>query len=112
MSADHVSRPAARPDADLACELDIAIEITEEGVRDRLGRAMLGRPRELPDGVEVRFRAEAWDDVLRYVEVESQCCPFLDLSAAKQDDAVVLSVTGRPEAHDVIAQIFAPDATR
>jgi len=45
--------------------------------------------------------------VLRYVEMESQCCPFLDLAARRTPDAVVLTVTGRPEAREFIANIFA-----
>ena len=44
---------------------------------------MIGQPRTLEDGVEVTFRDDAWDLVLRYVEIESQCCPFLNLSRAK-----------------------------
>ncbi len=105
---ERLSKPAARPDAPLACEREIAVQIIQEGVRDRLAREMVGAPRDLPDGVELRFRSDAWDAVRRYIEVESQCCPFLDLAARRTDDEVLLTVTGRPDAREMITQIFAP----
>lgn len=105
---DAIERPAAQPDADLACDFTIARGLAREGFRERLARDIVARPRELPDGVEVRFRPGAWDSVKRYVAVESRCCPFLDLSARKAGSEVVLRVTGRPDARDFILNIFSP----
>jgi len=111
MTADEtILQPAAAPDGDLACDFTIAKGLADEGFRERL-RSLLRRPLEtLPDGVRATFEPAAWDDVRRYVEVESRCCPFLNLSAAKTGDGVVLQVTGRPEAHDLILNIFAEAA--
>ena len=105
----HVARPAAQPDADLACDFNIATETARSGFRQELARGIVPPIRDLDDGVEVTFTAESWDAVLRYVELESQCCPFLNLSARKSNGAVLLTVTGRPEARDLIRRIFAGD---
>jgi hypothetical protein len=103
---DFIERPASRPDADLACEFDIAKPLADSGFRAQLGAAVIPPVREIDDGVAVTFRADAWDDVRRYIEVESQCCPFLNLSASRRDDTVELRVTGRPEAREFIRNIF------
>jgi hypothetical protein len=103
---DKVVRPAAKPEGEIACDFEIATELREVGFRERMSAAVLGPVRELPDGVEVRFRPEAWDLVMQYIEVESRCCPFLDLAARRTDDAVVLTVTGRGEAKEAILAIF------
>lgn len=106
---ESIDKPASSPDGELACDFEIASNTAETGFRKRLGAAILGQPRTLPDGVEVTFRHDAWDLVVQYVETESQCCPFLDLAARTRGDVVVLSVTGRPDAQPVIAQIFTAD---
>jgi hypothetical protein len=104
----NIERPASAPAADLACDLSIAITLREEGVIERLRRSIIRPIEALPDGVRVTFTAESWEPVARYIEVESQCCPFLDLSAERRAGGVLLSVTGRPEAQDLIRAIFVP----
>lgn len=106
LRVEMIERPAAKPDADLACEFEIAKSLADEGFRERLAGAIVGRPRNIAHGVALTFRAGAWDDVRRYIDVESRCCPFLDLAATKYDDGVELRVTGRPEALDFIRNIF------
>ena len=101
-----VNRPAANPDADIACDFEVAVSLQEEGIRERLSRGALGPARKIEDGIELRLRSDAWDAVLRYIEVESQCCPFLDLAARRDANVVVLTVRGRPEAQPVIEEIF------
>ena len=103
-SGTSVNKPAARPDADLACDFTIAL--TEVGLRDRLAPLVVRPARKIPDGVEVTFKPAAWDDVRRYIDVESRCCPFLNLAAEQTADVVVLRVTGRPDAQDVIYETF------
>ncbi len=100
-----VSRPAAQPDADLACDFTIAKRGAE--IRDELARGIVPPIRQLPDGVEVTFAPDSWDAVLQYIEMESRCCPFLDLAARRTDRAVLLSVTGRTSAREFISAIFA-----
>jgi hypothetical protein len=103
---DNVVRPAAKPEGEIACDFEIATELREVGFRERMSASVLGPVRELPNGVEVRFRPDAWDLVMQYIDVESRCCPFLDLAARRTDDAVVLTVTGRGEAKEAILAIF------
>ena len=102
----NINRPASQPDADLACDFEIAVSLREGGIRDRLVRSALGPPRRLDDGIELRLRSDAWDAVLRYIEVESHCCPFLDLAAHREAHHVLLTVRGRPDAQPVINEIF------
>ena len=97
---------AVDPDGDLACDFTIASEMARRGLREALAAGIVPPPRQIEGGVEVTFSPESWDTVRRYVELESRCCSFLDLSAPRADDAVTLRVTGRPEARDLIAGIF------
>ena len=103
---DVIERKASRPDADLACDFALARELARTGFREELARGIVWPVREIAGGVEVTFRAETWDIVRHYIEVESACCAFLDLAARRTEDAVLLRVTGRPDARDFIANIF------
>ena len=107
---ETIDRPAAKPDADLACEFGIARELASEGFRERLARGIVGRPRDISGGVALTFRPESWDDIRRYVAVESECCPFLDLAAERFPNHVELRVTGRPGALEFIRNIFTTPA--
>ncbi len=108
--AECIELRAADPDGDLACDFAIARDLARDGFRERLRRDIIGPIRALPDGVEVRFRLDAWDNVRRYLDVESRCCSFLNLSAKESADGIIVTVTGRPEARDFILNIFtAPD---
>ncbi len=98
---------ALEPDGDLACDFTIANQMARAGLRESLARGIVRPVRPLDDGVEVTFRPDAWEAVRRYVELEAHCCPFLNLAARRADDAVLLTVTGRAEARELIAGIFA-----
>lgn len=97
---------AVTPDGDLACDTTIATAEERSGLADALAGGMIPPVRRLQNGVEVTFRPDAREHVLRYVELESQCCSFLDLSVKDEDGSLVLTVTGRPEARDWIYNIF------
>jgi hypothetical protein len=103
---DLIELRAADPDGDLACDFTIANDMARTGLREELSRGIMPPVRQLENGVEVSFTPDSWDAVLRYIELESRCCSFLDLSMHKTSDAVVLRVTGRPEARELIANIF------
>lgn len=98
---------AVNPDGDLACDFTIADEQARAGLREELEAALLRPVRPIEDGVEVRFRREGMAAVQRYIDLESRCCSFLTLSVERTEDAVILRVTGRPEARPVIESIFA-----
>lgn len=96
---------AKDPGGDLACDFTLAKDTAS--VRSGLEQGILGPPRPIEGGVEVSFRADAWDAVRRYVEMESQCCAFLNLAAEQTDQTVILRVTGRDDAQEFIRSIFA-----
>ena len=96
---------AKDPGGDLACDFTLAKDAAS--VRTGLEQGILGPPRQIEDGVEVSFRADAWDAVRRYVEMESRCCAFLNLAAEQNDHGVILRVTGRDDAQEFIRNIFA-----
>jgi hypothetical protein len=62
----------------------------------RLGSDAVQRLTELPDGVALRFVADAFDAVLRFVALERLCCPFLTftLELTLERGAFWLRLTG------------------
>jgi hypothetical protein len=109
-AGEPIELKAVDPDGDLACDFTIARDLAREGFRERLMRDIVAPVRALPDGVEVRFRLEAWPNVRRYLDVESRCCAFLSLSAREVSNAIIVTVTGRSEAREFILNIFASPA--
>ncbi|HXK33011.1 MAG TPA: hypothetical protein VNM91_03230, partial [Dehalococcoidia bacterium] len=96
---------ATDPDAAIACDLGIASPTARAGIAEGLA-GELRTVRAVDRGVEVTFAREAYDDVRRYVDLESRCCAFLTLVLQRHPDAVVLRVTGRPDAVPWIRQLF------
>ena len=97
---------AVNPQGDIACDTTIATAAARAGLANDLKRGIRLPIQDVPDGVEVRFDPSARDAVLRYVDLESRCCSFLTLTVRTDLDAIVLSVTGRPETHEWIRSIF------
>jgi hypothetical protein len=100
---------ARNPEGDLACDFTIANDMARQGLREGLASG-LRSVRPIEGGVEAMFRPSAWEAVQRYVNLESQCCSFLTLHAERSDDAVIVRVTGRADAQELIRNIF-PDVT-
>jgi hypothetical protein len=73
----------------LACDAMIAVESIADGVRARF---------RADPGIEQRVRELA--------AAESQCCAFLTLSVYRDGRAVVLEMTGSPEAQPAIRQML------
>jgi hypothetical protein len=103
---DIIELRAVEPHGDIACDITIATPEARDGLREALERGLIPPVRKLDNGIEATFRPDAWGAVLRYVELESRCCTFLDLSIRTSADRVVLTVTGRPDARDWIYNIF------
>jgi hypothetical protein len=97
---------AVDPDGDIACDFTIANEGARDGLAADLASGMAGPARRIDGGVEAPFHASAKDAVMRYVQLESQCCSFLTLSVQQQGDIVLLRVTGREDAQPLIEQLF------
>ncbi len=85
--------------APFRCDLT-AIPPAERGAHQelirRLGSATVGEVLELPDGVALRFPADAYDTVVRFVAGERRCCPFLTftLEVGPERGALWLRLTG------------------
>jgi hypothetical protein len=92
----------------------LVCSLSPDGLRERkalidqlLARGLTGLA-AIPGGARARFvtvpglRA----DLEALVELEARCCAFLSLTMAAVDDAIVLDVTGPPEAQPLIAELF------
>jgi len=99
---------AVNPDGDLACDITLATPDARSGLSEALRASFCPPATAVPNGIEARFHIDAWDDLMRYVELESRCCSFLTLALRREPDAAVLTITGRPEAQDWIRALFHP----
>jgi hypothetical protein len=91
-------------------DLPIACTLPAAAVPDRLAliESLAPLDREpIPGGSRLRFRPDAEPRVRELVALEAECCPFLTFAVTRDDDAVVVDVTGAPDAQPVIAQFFA-----
>jgi hypothetical protein len=92
----------------IACTLNPA-EMRGRGARvDALAADALLSREPIEGGLRHRFRAD--DAVEREVRelaaLESRCCAFLTFAVSRERHAVVLDVTGAPDAQPVIEQFF------
>ena len=56
--------------------------------------------------VELRDTDGVRDAVGRLVELERQCCPFLELTVEDAGELVALTVTAPPEAQPIVAELL------
>jgi hypothetical protein len=97
---------------DIACTLSPARVPGRLALIEGLARDALVDQEPIPGGVRSRFRAAAESRVRRLAGLESRCCAFLDFTIARDGEAIVLDITGPPEARPVIEQLFAMATTR
>jgi hypothetical protein len=93
----------------------LACSLSPDALRERkvlihqlLARGLTGVT-AIPGGVRARFVTGPGlkaADLDMLVELEARCCAFLSLTVAGTDDAIVLEVTGAPEAQTLIAELF------
>jgi hypothetical protein len=76
--------------------------LAADGLLDRTPTAsgLRVRLRDTPD-IERRTR--------QLVAAESACCAFLDFTLGREDGALVLDITGPPDARPVIGMFFAAE---
>ena len=79
---DVIALTAIDPEGDLACDFTIASEKRREGLTESLEAGILRPVLRIDGGVEARFAPSAAPAVRRYIEMESQCCSFLNLTAS------------------------------
>ena len=77
--------------------------------RRRTDRPHGHRARACASGYATRPRSSARTREL--VAAESSCCAFLDFTLGREDDAIVLDISGPEDARPVIDLFFAPDET-
>src|SRR5262245_22683049 len=101
------SMQTAEPGAGLAC-IPSAIPLSKRAGHFMLARKLftqLVRERtDLPTGFALRFAAEAFEDVARFVDNERKCCPFIAFEIALEPggDALWLRMTGPEGTRDVL----------
>jgi hypothetical protein len=91
----------------IACSLD-AEQLAERKERWRaLGEHSLISTDRSDDGARQRYRGGAAIEAeLRdLVELEAECCPFLDLRVERVDAEIWLEISGPPEAGETIAEL-------
>jgi hypothetical protein len=92
----------------IVCTLNPA-EMRDRGARvDALAADALLSREPIEGGLRHRFRADdAVERELRdLAALESRCCAFLTFAVSRDPHAVVLDVTGAPDAQPVIEQFF------
>ena len=63
---------------------------------------------ELDDGYKLRFMpgAELREDIELLIELEAECCAFLNFDLSESEDKLILLVTGPVSAKTLIAEVF------
>ncbi len=92
----------------------MACTLSTSDLRDRVAwiDALLGR--ELVEvtavvgGVRARFRAcaETESELEALVKLEAECCPLLTITLLRDDDGLMLEITGPPDARALIEQLW------
>ena len=99
-------------------DLPIACTLSADGVTARLALidalaadGLLDRTATAA-GVRVRLREtpEIEQRTLELVAAESKCCAFLDFDLGREGNALVLDISGPPNAKPVIEMFFSPEA--
>lgn len=96
----------------LACSLSAAAGAGRAARWRALLDAHLLSRTATPSGRRLAFPAEpaVTGELDALVAAERDCCPFLDLTVERFDDAVILDVSGPPEAAEIVETMFASAA--
>jgi hypothetical protein len=97
-------------DLPIVCSLDPqALEARREGLLARLVQRA-GERRELPDGLQLRFAADARivGDIAEVVNAERLCCRFLRFTITVEagEGPITLDLTGPPGSRGFIGAIL------
>jgi hypothetical protein len=95
-------------DQPIACTLPAGEMPARLALVDTLAADALLDRQPIPGGVRSRFRAapEVERRVHELVALESRCCAFLRFEVARDDESIVLDITGAPDAQPVIEHFF------
>ena len=102
---DRAKEPTANADAPIACDLtvfDDAERAAHAALTRRLFATVTGID-ERRDGYAFSFAPGRADDVARWVEEESRCCPFFAFETGCAPDGTVrLTISGPPAAKEIL----------
>ncbi len=92
-------QPPPSDDAIIACSLDVEGQM-QRG-RDFAALCPQSMQRQ-GAGLVARYRSDDEPAVRGFADAERACCPFLDITVDREDDEVVLRISGPAEAAPVI----------
>lgn len=108
LSASAPVAPTQSAPPPIACRvhaLDRAQRQRQQALLDTVRRTALGK-HDLPDGIALRFAADAaaFVQLAEWISLERRCCPFLEFALEwKQEDSVSVRLTGQPGVKEFIA---------
>jgi len=91
----------------IACDLN-AIPAAERDTHGARAQRLLcqdaAEVRELPDGYALRYSADVYEEVTRFIGTERRCCPFFTfaLEVSPQQGPIWLRITGPAEAKTIL----------
>lgn len=95
-------------DLPIACTLSTAeLQERKATILASVRNAVIGRSR-IPDGYRYEFanHSTTLKNVCRMVELERQCCRFLNFSLTENKETIQLDVSGQPQALAIIEDLF------
>jgi hypothetical protein len=102
---------STKPEPPLACSLSATDAKVRQGAWDELLRRAALKRAPVTGGMRVEFRpdGDVRDRLTRLVELERECCPFLELTIDETGDGrLALTATGPPDAEPIVRELLAP----
>jgi hypothetical protein len=69
--------------------------------------ARLERAVERADGYTLFFPADVREELELWIPAERRCCPFLEFDLVGADETLVMTISGPPEAREILRAGFA-----
>lgn len=100
--------PHSTGESPIACSLPTGEARDRSALISQLRADAMLDQQTIADGLRTRFRADAATEqrVRNLVAAERDCCGFLRFDLQREPDALVLDITGSPDAQPVIATFF------
>src|SRR5919109_4593048 len=96
-------------DTPIACTLPVDQFRTRTGELAALGSRALRSREPIEHGERLGFAADDTTerDLRAAIAAEAECCAFLSMDLRRDDDRLLLDITGPDEARPIIEQMFA-----
>jgi hypothetical protein len=89
-----------------ACSLSAGDHEQRRAAWKRLSERALRDQRTTPGGMELRFAADAEDELRELARLEAECCSFADWTVHTQGDEARLEVTAPAESVPAVHALF------